>query len=174
MEFTFDTAYTLKAMTALTRALRKTLRQKKSVRSRILGGVLIVLAVALTLPLDGGAFTMDLNTLLNWAIALILLLVLIFEDVINGFVARRRTMAGLRSAKTVFDEEKYTSITDVGKSEFYYNSNIHALAETDAYFIFLFDASHGQVFEKSSLTGGSQEDFRRFMKEKIGKEFVRI
>ena len=56
MEFTFETVYNQKAVTAMARALRKTLRKKKSRRSHIFGWIILVIAVLLTLPLGDKDF----------------------------------------------------------------------------------------------------------------------
>ena len=51
MEFTFDTAYDQKTVTAMVRALRKTQRKKRSRRSHILGWAVIVLGTLLSSPI---------------------------------------------------------------------------------------------------------------------------
>ena len=50
MEFKFETAYNQDALTAMAKALRKTIRKKRSRRSHIFGTIVIALALFLTLP----------------------------------------------------------------------------------------------------------------------------
>ena len=45
MQIQVDTVYSRPVLTAMARALRKTLRRKKALRTRALGGVLILVAV---------------------------------------------------------------------------------------------------------------------------------
>ena len=51
MEFKFETAYNQEAITVMAKALRKTVRKKRSHRSHIFGVLVIILALLLTLPL---------------------------------------------------------------------------------------------------------------------------
>lgn len=173
MEITFETEYTQAAVTAMVKCLRKTLRRKKSLASHILGWLLVALGIALTLPLDGGPFTLTGRTVLNLTIALLMALMLLFEDNINAFVARRRMLAQGRRSVTTFCNSSYTSVTDLGKTDFYYG-NIRALAETDAYLVLVYDANHGQVYDKAHISGGTLEEFRGFLTGKTNKEIVRV
>ena len=47
MKFTFETEYNHKALTVMAKTLRKTVRNKKSRRSHIIGWLLVVLSVFL-------------------------------------------------------------------------------------------------------------------------------
>ena len=49
MEFTFETNYNQKSLTAMARVLRKTIRKKRSKRSHIFGWIIVVLSTLLTL-----------------------------------------------------------------------------------------------------------------------------
>ena len=49
MEFTFQTTYNQKAMKTMAMGLRKTIRKKRTMRSRIFGGIIVVLGLFLTL-----------------------------------------------------------------------------------------------------------------------------
>ncbi len=173
MEFRFETEYNQKSMTALAGVLRKTIRAKRSRRSHVFGWLVIALAVLLSLPLGDEPFTLDASTVITWVVSLILLFVLLFEDFLNGYVARKRMLAGLDKAVSIFDEEKYTSETKVGKTEWKYDV-VELLAENKDYFVFVFDKNHAQVYDKQSLTGGTEEEFRNFLRAKTEKEFVRV
>ncbi len=170
MEFTFDTVYDKKALTAMARALRKTLRKKHSRRSHIFGFLIAALALFLSLR-DLPSFSLRNGVTL--LAAPVLLFVLLFEDTLNGYVARKRMLVGTERAKSRFSEESYVSATAVGETVFYYE-NIAALAEDKNYFIFLFSFSHAQVYDKHSLAGGAEAAFRSFIEQRCGKKFTFI
>lgn len=167
MEFVFDTRYDSRAMTALARALRKTLRKKQSRRAHIFGWIAFCsgLLLALFSALDGAFFTF--RSLVTWLAVLLIFAALVGEDALNGRIALGRIPPGLTASRTLFEQESYHSTTEVGSSDFPY-SNIAALAETKDYFVFLMGKNHGQVFDKASLSGGTPEEFRRFIEDKTG------
>ncbi|MBE6598254.1 MAG: YcxB family protein [Ruminococcaceae bacterium] len=173
MEFRFETIYDQKALAMMAKALRKTTRKKRSRRSHIFGLIVVVLAIILTLPLGDKEFALDFRTVITWIVAAILLLVMLFEDKLNGYIARKRMLPGLGKATVTFREDGYGSETEMGKSEFKYD-NISRLAETDDYFVFIFSQSHAQVYDKSSITGGTLEEFREFIKGAVGKEIEEV
>ena len=173
MEFKFETAYNQEAITVMAKALRKTVRKKRSHRSHIFGVLVIILALLLTLPLGGKAFVLDFKTIITWLVAAILCFTLIFEDKINGYVARKRMLPGLEKAIVTFNEEGYRSETELGSSEFKYGS-IMLLAETADYFVFVFSQSHAQVYDKKSIVGGTIEEFRTFIQNATGKEIQNV
>ncbi len=168
MEFTFDTVYDQKAMTALAHVLRKTVRHKHSRRSHLFGWLAMALGLWLSWPFGEDGLTLSARTIFTWLVLLVLLATLLWEDRLNGFIALKRTLPGLTRAHTVFGLEGYHSTTDVGSSDFPYDK-ILMLAETKEYFAFIFGKSHAQVYDKSSLSGGTVEEFRRFIEEKTGK-----
>ncbi len=88
MEFTFETVYNQKAVTTMARTLRKTLRKKRSRRSHIFGWIVLVIAVLLTLPLGDKEFVVNFKTIITWIAALAILVALLFEDRMNGYIAR--------------------------------------------------------------------------------------
>lgn len=131
------------------------------------------MAMLLTLPFGDRDFTIGVKTIVTWIASLIILIVLLFEDKINGYVARKRMLAGMDKATTVFNSESYISTTDIGTSEFHYD-HINLFAETGDYFVFVFDKSHAQVYDKRTLSGGTVDEFRRFITEKTGKEIMSV
>lgn len=173
MEFQCETAFDQEAAAAMAKAVRKTARKKRSRRSHILGAFLILLALFLTLPSGGREFVLDLRTLVTWLAAAVLLLTLIFEDRINGYLARKRMLPGLKKAVVTFRTDGYHSETELGSSDFKYSSII-SLAETEHFFVFIFSPSHAQVYDKSSITGGTLEEFRKFLENVTGREIQRI
>lgn len=173
MEFVFETIYNQKAMATMARALRKTLRKKRNLRSHILGWIIVVLRILLAWPISEGEVVIEFRTIITWLAVLVIAIVLIWEDQINGYMARKRMLAGTDKAASVFTEEGYSSTTEVGKSEWNYDK-VFALAETDEYFVFIFSASHAQVYDKQSLSGGTAEEFRTFVEKKTGKKIEKI
>ena len=173
MEFQFETTYNQEAVTIMAQALRKTVRKKRSRRSHVFGVIIMILAVLLTLPLGEKEFTLDFKTIVTWLVTAIMLLVLVFEDKLNGYIARKRMLPGLEKATVTFRAEGYCSETEIGKSEFKYN-NIMLVAENADYFVFAFSQSHAQVYDKKSMTGGTVEQFREFIREVTGKEVQKI
>ena len=102
MEFIVETAYDQKAIAMMAKALRKTTRSKSSKRSHIFGIAVMILAVVLTLPIGEKEFVLDFRTIFTWAIAAIIFFTLIFEDSINGYVARKRMLPGLAKSTVTF------------------------------------------------------------------------
>ena len=173
MEFKFETAYNQEAVTAMAKAIRKTARKKRSHRSHIFGVIVIILAILLTLPLGDKEFVLNFKTVITWIAAVIIFLTLIFEDIINGYVERKRMLPGLEKACVTFKEDSYYSETEIGSSEFKYSA-IVSLAEMKDYFVFIFSQSHAQVYNKKSIEGGTIEEFREFIKGVTGKEIESV
>ncbi len=171
MEFRFDTKYDAKALTSMARALRKTLRKKRSRRTHIWGWIVIVLGLLVSLPLGEREITM--SSVVTWVALAVMLAVFLFEDRLNGKIAGKRMLAGTERTETVFTEERYTSVSALGKSEWNYG-NIKVVAENAGYFVFLFSENHAQVYDKSTISGGTVEEFREFIAGKTGAGVVRL
>ena len=67
----------------------------------------------------------------------------------------------------------YTVVTAATTSTFHYEL-IDALAESQDYIIFLMKKRYAQPLDKRTLTGGTVEEFKRFLEEKTGKTFRRV
>lgn len=173
MEFIFETNYDKKSLSTMAEILRKTIRKKRNKRTHILGWLVILFAILISIPSEGEEFIIDAKTIITWVVVIIMALTLIFEDKINGYIARKRMLAGTEKATTTFKEESYSSETKIGKSEFYYK-NIKEITETDDYFVFVFDQSHAQIYDKKSISSGTVDEFREFIARKIEKEVQRI
>ncbi len=173
MEYSFETVYDRKAMTAMARALRKTVRKKSSCRSHVFGWIVLVLSVLLALPLGAEEPVLDLRSAITWLVVLVLLAVLIWEDAINGWAAQKRMVPGTGKSVGVFSEENYHSVTDLGETTWHYDKTL-AVAETPVYFVFLFSKNHAQFYDKRTLSGGTAEGFRGFIREKTGKSIQTV
>lgn len=169
MEFHFETTYDQNALKAMARALRKTVRKKRSRRSTTFGCLTILLGLLLLFS----AAEINPRVIITAAAVTAVMFALLFQDDLNGHIAGKRSMPGLNKAVTIFHESGYHSITAIGESDFPYH-NILLLAEDKKYFIFIFSTHHGQIYDKSSLTGGSLTEFMDFLSEKTGKEWLYI
>ena len=171
MEFTFETEYNQKALTIMARSLRKTIRKKKSRRSHIWGWIIVVLAIILSLTGDEGIISV--RSVVTWLVTIILIVTLIWEDAINGFVARKRMLPGTEKSVGVFREDGYETTTDAGRTEWKYEKILH-LAETKDYFVFIFSKMHVQLQDKNSISGGTVEEFRAFIEKVTDKKVEQI
>ena len=163
--FSFETDYDMNTFISMARALRMTVRKKHSKRSHILGLGVAFLGVA-------SVFLWGPKVLTITAIVVIIL-VLLFEDRLNAWVAMKRMLKGMEKARSDFYEDRYRSATDIGTTEWHYDK-IKGIAEDNDYFIFLFSESHTQAYDKRKMSGGSKEDFRGFIEEKTGLTMQRI
>ena len=102
-----------------------------------------------------------------------LLSVLLFQDRFNGMIARKNALAGTKEYHVAFGEDSYTVVTAATTSTFRYEL-IDALAESQDYIILLMKKRYAQPLDKCTLTGGTVEEFKRFLEEKTGKTFRRV
>ncbi len=163
MEYTVRTPYNLTTLTALARALRKIFRVKKTRMARILAVFIIYCGASLVLAKD--AF--DFNSAITVIAVLVIAFVMLNEDTLNGWIALKRGVPGLKNSVTVFRTENYVSATELGETTFFYE-NVFALAESRDCFFLLFGPSHGQVYAKAGMEGGTVETFRNFLQERTG------
>ncbi len=168
MEFRFETVYHQQALTVMARTLRKTVRKKHSRRTHIMGVLVIALGIFFILLPNENGVLLDGSAIITLLAVAAILIAFFREDQLNGLVAMKRMLPGLEKALTVFREDGYTSETAIGKSEWQY-SNIHAIAETPEYFVFMFSNNHAQLYDKNHLSGGTASEFRSFIEEKTGK-----
>ncbi len=106
-------------------------------------------------------------------VAIFLIAVLVWEDRLNGYFARKRLLPGTEKANTVFKDDEFISSTDIGTTAFQY-SKIQMIAEGMDYFVFIFSASHAQVYDKKSISGGTLEQFRGFIENITGKRILKV
>ena len=173
MEFIFETKYDQKWISAMAEALRKTIRKKKSKKQQVLEILIIVFAVILTIPKKDEEFVITFNLIITLLAVIVMLFVFIFQDKINGYFARKRMITGMEKSITTFKEHSYISATNIGKTEFYYK-NILEVVENNDYFIFIFDKSDAQIYDKNGITKGNIDEFRRFIAKKTDKEIQKI
>lgn len=168
MGIQFETEYSMETLTAMARGLRKTVRKKRSRRVHIFAAVVILLELFLLIAtaVSGEPFGAgDVGTLIALGIVISASL---FEDRMNAWIAKKNLLPGSELAVATFEEDGYLSVTGAAESKFFY-AQILAIAETKRYFILLLSAKHAQAYDKTRISGGSEEDFRAFLAEKTGK-----
>ena len=92
---------------------------------------------------------------------------------LNGMIARKNALAGTKEYHVAFGGDSYTVVTAATTSTFRYEL-IDAMAESQDYIIFLMKKRYAQPLDKRTLTGGTVEEFKRFLEEKTGKTFRRV
>lgn len=175
MQFTFETTYNQKTLSVMAKCIRKTVRKSKSKRSHIFGWIVVALALLLSFS-DNENFIVDSRKIITWTAVLVIFIALIFEDKINGYFARKRMLPGTEKAVATFDSENtnsFISETAIGKSEFSYNK-IGLIVETDGYFVFVFSSSHAQIYDKNNLSGGTVQEFGKFISEVTNKSIIKV
>ena len=168
--FTVKTTYDLKALTIMARALRKTLRKGRSIFNRIFAFAVIV---ALLFIVVGyfliGEVAENLSTLaFDVGIIVLLLLIMLMEDTLSGWIAGKQMPPVARDGETTFEADSYTTTTAAVTSTWTYGQ-IVAVCETEEYIVFFLSKKHGQIFSRKGLQDGNWQDFRNFIMEKTGK-----
>ena len=169
MEFTCHTTYGQKALTAMARALRKTVRAKRSRRIRFVAWIIIGLLLV-SIWLSWGSLW---QTVADCAVMAALLLLHWKEDALNGFFAKRKALPGTDFADTIFYPDHYLVETPAAETKWQYDK-ILALAETEKYLVLVVGMNHAMALEKVTLTGGGLPELRRFLEEKSGREIQNI
>ena len=174
MEFAVQTHYDQKTASTLAKALRKTVRKKRSRRSHFFGTLMAVLSFLLAFVSEEGlGFPSSGRQWLNLGVALMLLAVLLWEDQINGYFVRKRMLPGTQDVTATFEKEQFVSSTQVGNSAFFYD-RVQELVDTGKYIVFVFSKNHAQAYDKNGITGGTPEEFAAFLEEITGKKVIKI
>ena len=168
-----ETVYNQKTMTAMAAALRKTIRAKRSGRAHRLGtGVMVLGGFLLAVNALNGEFW-TVKSGVTGAAVLAIFMTFLFEDVINGFFAVKRILPGTETANTGFYEDVYVTKTKAGTTEWPYH-RIRTLAENGGYLIFVLGENHAQAYDLSRLSGGTREEFRRFLEKAAGQRVISV
>ena len=173
MTFEIRSDITNRSMAIASRAMRRVLRRKRSIIWAIFGWSVFFINALLLIPFDGESFTLDASTMISLLVEVMLLSVLLFQDRFNGMIACKNTLAGTKDYHIAFGEDSYTVVTAATTSTFRYEL-IDALAESRDYIILLMKKRYAQSLDKRTLTGGTVEEFNRFLEEKTGKTFRRV
>lgn len=168
MRFIASSRYNTKSLAMLNKALRKAWHNKLLA---VLHGILwLFVASALLLFVLSLLFGLADSAAVwrNGVTALLLLLFLTMEDRIFGFLTKRALLPGTETAVTEFLTDEYITTTGAGKTQWKYSA-VQCIAETSDAFFFILGKRSGQVYEKTSLQGGTVEEFRHFLEETTGK-----
>lgn len=168
--FTITTTYNLKAFTVLARTLRKTLRKGRSIATRIftLAMIAVLLFIVVGSFLIGEAKENIGSLAVDFGIAVFLVLTMLLEDVLNGWLTERQMLPNGRESEAIFGPDEYTILTANAKSTWTY-PHILSICETKEYIVFFLSKKHGQIFEKAGFQSGDLQDFRIFIMEETGK-----
>ena len=173
MEFICKGEYNHKTMAVMAKVLRKTVRKKKSRRAHIFGWGIAATGLLLCcyrVLQDGG---LGIQTVITGAAVFVIVFTLLMEDRINGYAARKRLLPGTEQGRTVFSDDGFSTVTEIGESQWKYDK-IQVIAECGSYIVFVFSSSHGQIYDKESIEGGTIEQFRQFLEAKTGKQIQEV
>lgn len=169
MGYTCRAACDQKALTARSRALRKTIRSEQSFVVRYRGGWVIVLAVVGLWLSWGTAWQMALT-----CVAILGLVVVNWKgDNIDAYAAKRWGYRNRDFDDASFCADHFLIKTAAAESRWQYDK-ILALAETGAYLVLVMGKDHALAMEKATLAGGSLPEFRRFLEDKSGRTIRNI
>ena len=77
-------------------------------------------------------------------------------------------LPGMEQDETCFGEEGYRTVTGLGETSWHYD-NIDQIARLDNYYVFVYSKNHAQVYDRRTLSRGTEEEFEAFLAEKTGK-----
>lgn len=175
MEFHFTTVYDRACMTAMAKALRKTVRRKHSRRTSVFGWALVLFVIALWLPIVTGRRSADFGDIVSLIAIIFVSVVLWKEDSLNAFFAQKRMLPTSRCAEASFTDSGYRNVTDAAVTEWSYeNIPLAAICDVGDYVVFALNKTFAQAYDKRTLTGGSIEDFYHFIEQKTGRHVVKI
>ena len=166
MSFTFNTEYGYKAFLELARALRKTVKKKATIGRYLLAICLVILAAVRF----GRVEEMDIATLIILIAVILMTLVLLFQDQIDAFYSKKNLPHGGKTVRDVFSDGGYDSFLGEEATSHKY-SDIGFIAETENYFLLIFEEIPAQLLDKSTLSEGDTESFRRFISDKTDAEY---
>lgn len=168
MNFTCRSLYRQKELTALSRALRKTVRKKSHRKFQIYGWLSIGLGIFVVLSTR--------HVWVRWldsAVIIMMLAVFLWGDAIDGFFARKMAPRGTEAVTLSFSPEGYTVDNGSSVTRWSYEQ-VLALAETREYILLILGNREGEICEKAGLQGGTPEEFRRFLAGRTQKEILYI
>ena len=168
-QFLIQSVYDHKTLTALCRAMRKTLRRKRSIALRIFGWAWVSLLAVfqMLLLVVMGTFILDFGEAVILLLMAAMIALLLGEDHLNAWTAALMLVPGSKDSKTRFSEGEYVCSNDAAVTQYPYE-NVGTVCEMRDYFVFFLGKRHGQIYPKSGFLEGTPEDFRDFIEEKTG------
>ncbi|MBM6664479.1 YcxB family protein [Flavonifractor plautii] len=165
MEFVCSTRYSPKTLTAMARALRKTVRVKMNLWLKVVCAVLIgICLLSIYASRDDPWYVGT-----NGVVIVFLLVVQWKQDWLNGYIARRRALPGTEFSSTTFHQDYFETQIAGAVTQWQYDK-VTMLAESKACIFFIMGKNHASAFEKEGVEGGSVAEFRRFLEERTGKQ----
>lgn len=165
MEFRMENTMNQQSAVAMSRVVRKT-TQKKLAWLRLVSWILTIYLVIV-------ALFWDYLRILTTIIVVYVLLTTVFPDQLTAWISRRRSMPGTEQVSAVFTEGQY-HITSEAVSATYDYHHITVAAMCGEYYVFVLGKRHCHVFRRSTLTGGTEAEFRSFLEEQTGKPVLDI
>lgn len=169
MNFTCHITYNQKAFTAMARAIRKTVRAKRSYMVRYHSWIIVGM-LAVSLWLSWGTLW---QMVLSCVVIALLMLVHWKEDAINGYFARRMALPRADTADIAFYPDYYLVKTPAVQFKGAYEG-ILAFAETRDYFLLVMGTDDALPIEKAMMESGSIAQFCCFIEEKCGHKLQNI
>ena len=133
----------------------------------------MILGLFLTLPLGNENYEVTGKNIFTWVLLGVMFLVLLFEDHLNGFIAKKRMLKGTEQGTVTFLPDEFVSETAVGTTHWNYEK-IALIAEDKRYITFIFSFNHAQCYDKQGLKEGTIDAFREFIQKTTGKEIIAI
>ena len=160
-----QTTINQRAMTALAKMTRKTVRRGRNGPVRLMAWFVVLLETYLTvIYIRPGLRGWHMNQLLGRIIQACNL----GEDWENGAIGLRRTAPEELEVNAAFQDDRcYVCRSQAGERWWLY-SQIRVVVETRDYFALLLDRKHGQVYDKKGFTWGTEEEFRALIQKKTG------
>ena len=167
-EFQVHSSYGHKALKTMVRALRKTARRKWSVALRVFGWFAVTLFVLAEIALAAlGAFSFGFSDALAFLVVAVMVVLLLFEDDLNAWIASWSLIPGTKEADTRFTPEGYVVTTQAAETRWTY-ARVVAVGETKDSFVFMLSKRHTQEFPKAGIASGTPDEFRDFIEERTG------
>lgn len=165
-----QTSIDKKAMVALAKMTRKTVRRGRSSPVRTFAWCVAVVELGLAaLFLWTGAG----GWLTNLLMAAIMLACILGEDTVNGLVGLRQVLPDSREVNATFQEDHYVHRTRGAETWWNYRQ-IKAIGEDKDYFALVLDKNHGQIYAKEGFDWGSPDEFREFIQRKTGLKIRKV
>ena len=175
MEFHFTTVYDRACMTAMAKALRKTVRRRHSRRTHLFGWLLMLAVFLLWLPIFAGRRSADFGDIVSLIVIFVVAFVLWKEDSLNAMLAQKRMLPSSRRAEATFTDSGYRNVTEAAVTEWNYeNIPLAAICDVGDYIVFALNKTFAQAYDKRSLNGGSIEAFYAFIAQKTGQAVEKI
>lgn len=170
MEFQMHTTYDRPAMTDMARAVRKTVNRKRTRFIHIWMYAVFLLGILCAIPLDG---TLTSSNIICALVAFFMLAARILEDFLDGWIAYRYILPGTEQVDATFTAEHYCTRSQISTTKWSYET-VAAIVESPRYFVFILSQKYAQIYDKTTLTGGSCEQFRALLETAAGKSILFI